>query len=183
MAMMMHGHGFLLGQKIGMHARIIATAAIYQKVDRRGGGEEVGGELGERVKGGNEREGREEGRGGRELGGRRERGGRCGREEERWREGGGREEGERWERGRRGRREEEEAEEGRKRCREGGGREGRLWRGRRGEGGEGRRVVASGWLLAQLQFICVLCHSSGADSESGVHQPDLHWSCSQPCIQ
>jgi len=32
MAMMMHGHGFLLGQKIGMHARIIATSAIYQKV-------------------------------------------------------------------------------------------------------------------------------------------------------
>jgi len=37
MAMMMHGHGFLLGQKIGMHARIIATSAIYQKVGRKGG--------------------------------------------------------------------------------------------------------------------------------------------------
>jgi len=36
--LMMHGHGFILGEKIGMHARIIATAAIYQKVERRGGG-------------------------------------------------------------------------------------------------------------------------------------------------
>ena len=182
MAMMMHGHGFLLGQKIGMHARIIATAAIYQKVDRRGGGEEVGGEVGERVKGGNEREGREEGRGGRELGGRREGGGRCGREEERWREGGGRRE--------KGGREGEAAGERRKRQERGERGVGREV-GERGGCGEeeeekeerGEGLVASGWLLAQLQFICVLCHSSGADSESGVHQPDLHWSCSQPCIQ
>ena len=43
-------------------------------------------------------------------------------------------------------------------------------------------LVASGWLLTQPQLICVLCHFSGADSESGDHWPNLHWSCSQPCI-
>jgi len=43
MAMMVHGHGFLLGQKIGMHARIIATSAIYQKVGGRVGGGRGGG--------------------------------------------------------------------------------------------------------------------------------------------
>ena len=30
--MMLHSHGFLLGQKIGMMTRIICTGAIYQKV-------------------------------------------------------------------------------------------------------------------------------------------------------
>ena len=27
-----HGHAFLIGKNMGMHARIAATAAIYQKV-------------------------------------------------------------------------------------------------------------------------------------------------------
>ena len=38
--MVIHGHGFLPGQKIGMLARIIATGAIYQKVGRGYRGEE-----------------------------------------------------------------------------------------------------------------------------------------------
>ena len=48
--MVIHGHGFLLGQKIGMLARIIATGAIYQKVGRgyRGGGREGGEKEGKR---------------------------------------------------------------------------------------------------------------------------------------
>ena len=37
MVMLVHGHAFLLGQKVGMHARVIATSAIYQKVHRREG--------------------------------------------------------------------------------------------------------------------------------------------------
>ena len=41
--MVIHGHGFLLGQKIGMLARIIATAAIYQKVGREEEEEKEGG--------------------------------------------------------------------------------------------------------------------------------------------
>ena len=44
--MVIHSHAFLLGQKIGMHARIIATSAIYQKVGGREGGKEVKGEVG-----------------------------------------------------------------------------------------------------------------------------------------
>ena len=56
--MVIHGHGFITGQKIGMHARIIATAAIYQKV---GGRRER-----------KERE-RREGRERKEVGGRKER--------------------------------------------------------------------------------------------------------------
>ena len=28
----LHGHAFLIGKNMGMHARIVATAAIYQKV-------------------------------------------------------------------------------------------------------------------------------------------------------
>ena len=47
--MVIHGHGFLLGQKIGMLARIIATAAIYQKVGREEEEEKEGGN-GERGK-------------------------------------------------------------------------------------------------------------------------------------
>ena len=52
--MVIHGHGFLLGQKIGMLARIIATGAIYQKVGRgyRGGGREGGEKEGKREGGG-----------------------------------------------------------------------------------------------------------------------------------
>jgi len=34
LVMVIHSHGFFLGHKNGMHARIIATAAIYQKVRR-----------------------------------------------------------------------------------------------------------------------------------------------------
>lgn len=30
--MVLHGHAFLMGKNMGMHARIAATAAIYQKV-------------------------------------------------------------------------------------------------------------------------------------------------------
>ena len=30
-----HGHAFLIGKNMGMHARIVATAAIYQKVGAR----------------------------------------------------------------------------------------------------------------------------------------------------
>ena len=41
--LVVQGHGFILGEKIGMYARIIATAAIYQKVERRGGGKGVSG--------------------------------------------------------------------------------------------------------------------------------------------
>jgi len=41
--LVIQGHGFILGEKIGMYARIIATAAIYQKVERRGGGKFQGG--------------------------------------------------------------------------------------------------------------------------------------------
>jgi len=80
--LMMGVHAFLLGQKVGMHARIIATSAIYQKVGRKGGGREEG-----------EREGREEAErmekeweegvgGGREAEGRGEVGGRRGGREE-----------------------------------------------------------------------------------------------------
>lgn len=32
MVTVIHGHGFILGQKIGMMARVICTSAIYQKV-------------------------------------------------------------------------------------------------------------------------------------------------------
>lgn len=60
MIMVVHGHAFLLGQKIGMMARVIATSAIYQKVGWRGGGREEGG-VGKRVKGGKERGGRKKG--------------------------------------------------------------------------------------------------------------------------
>ena len=30
-----HGHAFLIGKNMGMHARIVATATIYQKVGAR----------------------------------------------------------------------------------------------------------------------------------------------------
>ena len=79
--MVIHGHGFLLGQKIGMLARIIATAAIYQKVGRGF----RGGRKGRRREGGVKEGERERGKGGRKkgnwLGGR-------GRREERDSEGG-----------------------------------------------------------------------------------------------
>ena len=92
--LMMGVHAFLLGQKVGMHARIIATSAIYQKVGRKGGGREEGEiegreeaermekEWEEGVRGGREAEGRRDVRGGREAEGRRDvRGSRGGREE------------------------------------------------------------------------------------------------------
>lgn len=63
MIMVVHGHAFLLGQKIGMMARVIATSAIYQKVGWSGGGRGGG-------RGGGESEGREGerwGKGGREV--------------------------------------------------------------------------------------------------------------------
>ena len=64
LVMVIHSHGFFLGHKNGMHARIIATAAIYQKVGEwRGGKSSRGGGRGER----NEGERRErDGRGWRE---------------------------------------------------------------------------------------------------------------------
>ena len=49
--LMMGVHAFLLGQKVGMHARIIATSAIYQKVGRRGGWRREGREESERREG------------------------------------------------------------------------------------------------------------------------------------
>lgn len=72
LVMVIHSHGFFLGHKNGMHARIIATAAIYQKVgERRGGKSSRGGGRGERNEGerGKEMGGKREG-GKRELGGR-----------------------------------------------------------------------------------------------------------------
>ena len=62
--MVIHGHGFLLGQKIGMLARIIATAAIYQKVGRGF----RGGRKGRRREGGVKEGERERGKGGRKKG-------------------------------------------------------------------------------------------------------------------
>ena len=56
MVLVVHGHGFFLGHKSGMLARIIATAAIYQKVGVRGGGRRGERDEGER----RERGGREE---------------------------------------------------------------------------------------------------------------------------
>ena len=108
MVMMVHCHGFLLSQKVGMHARIIATAAIYQKVQvgGRGGGKEAG----ERWERGRREVGSWMGGARREMW---ERGGK-GRGRDRWegklQRGGRREKGaevvggkrERWKRGRRG---------------------------------------------------------------------------------
>lgn len=61
LVMVIHSHGFFLGHKNGMHARIIATAAIYQKVGEwRGGKSSRGGGRGERNEGERrERDGRE----------------------------------------------------------------------------------------------------------------------------
>ena len=35
LVVVIHGHAFLIGKNMGMHARIAATAAIYQKVGAR----------------------------------------------------------------------------------------------------------------------------------------------------
>ena len=80
--LMMGVHGFHLGRKVGMHARIIATSAIYQKVGRKGGGREEGEIEGREEAERMEKEWEEGVRGGREAEGRRDVGGsRGGREE------------------------------------------------------------------------------------------------------